>query len=135
MDNVHICKFPKRSNECCSLIAIEANKDIPFEVKRIFYIYGTDNSAIRGQHANRKSEFVLVSVCGSCKVKTDDGHGNQEYFNLDSPTEGLYIPKLVWKDMYDFSPDCVLVCFSSEKYDSNEYIRDFDTFISEMGGK
>lgn len=133
MDNACIWSFPKHGDERGALIAIEGNKDIPFDIKRIFYIYGTDNSAIRGQHANRKSELLLISVSGSCKVKTDDGHGNKEIFTLDKPNDGLYIPRMVWKDMYDFSSDCVLLCLSSENYDSNEYVRDFDKFINEMG--
>lgn len=128
-----ILKFAKHGDERGALVVVEGNKDIPFEIKRIFYIYGSDDSVVRGQHANRKSEFLLVCVAGSCKVKTDDGRGNQEIFTLDNPNEGLYIPKLVWKDMYEFSSDCVLLCLSSENYDSNEYIRDFDAFLSEMG--
>ena len=128
-----IIKFEKHGDERGALVVVEGKKDIPFDIKRIFYIYDSDSTVVRGKHANRKSEFILVSVSGSCKVKTDDGKGNTEEFILDNPNEGLYIPKLVWKDMYDFSSDCVLLCMSSENYDANEYIRDFDAFLDEMG--
>ena len=105
------------------LVAIEAFKDVPFEIKRVFYIYGTANDAIRGQHANRKSEFVLINLRGSCKVRVYNGHNEECIFDLDKPTMGLYIPKLVWKDMYDFSDDSILLVLSSEFYDKEEYIR------------
>lgn len=129
----HIIKFAKHGDVRGALVVVEGIKDIPFEIKRIFYIYDSDSTVVRGQHANRKSEFLLVCVSGSCKVKTDDGRGKQDIFTLNNPNEGLYIPKLVWKDMYEFSSDCVLLCLSSENYDANEYIRDFQVFLNEMG--
>ena len=120
--------FPQRGDERGWLVVAEGKKDVPFDIKRIFYIYGTDSTAVRGQHANRKSEFVLVNVAGSCKVKTRDGRGCDQIFALDRPNMGLYIPKMVWKDMYDFSPDSILLCIASEVYDPNEYIRDYSAF-------
>lgn len=114
------------------LVAIENEKDIPFEMKRIFYIYGTDNSAVRGCHANRKSEFVMVCVRGKCRVLTDDGRGNREIYNLDGPDKGIYIPGMYWKEMSDFSDDAVLLILSNEKYDPDEYINSYDVFLSEI---
>ena len=103
-------------------------KDIPFEIKRIFYIYGSDSTVIRGQHANKESEFVLINVSGTSKVKVKDGLGNEAVFSLNRPHTGVYIPKMVWKDMYDFSEDSVLLCLASEHYDAQEYIRDYCEF-------
>jgi len=131
MDKPYMLQFPQHG-ERGWLVVIEGVNDVPFDIKRIFYIYGSDESVIRGRHANRKSEFVLINVCGSCKVKTNDGRGNEDIFILDKPHAGIYIPKLVWKDMYDFSEDSILLCLASEYYDPEEYIRDMDEFLSEM---
>lgn len=132
MDKPYMLQFPQHGDERGWLVVIEGVNDVPFDIKRIFYIYGSDESVIRGRHANRKSEFVLINVCGSCKVKTNDGRGNEDIFILDKPHAGIYIPKLVWKDMYDFSEDSILLCLASEYYDPEEYIRDMDEFLSEM---
>lgn len=126
--------FPQRGDERGWLVVAESNKDVPFDIKRIFYIYGTQPEAVRGQHANRNSEFVLVNVAGSCKVLTRDGKGDDTVFELNKPNMGLYIPKMVWKDMYDFSSDSILLCISSEAYDPNEYIRSYEAFAEEVNG-
>ena len=126
--------FPQRGDERGWLVVAESNKDVPFDIKRIFYIYGTEPEAVRGQHANRNSEFVLVNVAGSCKVLTRDGKGDDTVFELNKPNMGLYIPKMVWKDMYDFSNDSILLCISSEVYDPNEYIRSYEAFAEEVNG-
>ena len=97
----------------------------------MFYIYGSDADVIRGRHANYNSEFVLINVAGTSKVKVDDGT-NQKVFDLDRPHIGIYLPKLVWKDMYDFSEDSVLLVLASEHYDNNEYIRDYDEYLKVM---
>ena len=107
---------------------MEGGIDVPFEVKRVFYIYGSDPDVIRGRHANRKSEFVLINVAGSSKVRVVDKSGNELIISLTHPHTGIYLPAMVWKDMYDFSPDSVLLVLSSEHYDPNEYIRDFAEF-------
>ena len=126
------CKFiafPQKGDERGHLVIIEGNQDIPFDIKRVFYIYGSDRDVIRGRHANYNSEFELINVSGTSKVKVDDGT-DQKIFNLDRPHVGIYLPKLVWKDMYDFSEDSVLLCLSSEHYDANEYIRDYDKYLT-----
>lgn len=128
----YIVQFSEHGDERGRLVVIEEISDVPFEIKRLFYIYGSDGNIVRGCHANRKSEFVLINVCGSCKVKTNDGLGNEKIFVLDKPNEGIYIPKMVWKDMYDFSTDSILLCIASEKYDNEEYIRDFEVYSQEM---
>lgn len=111
------------------LVVVEGEEDIPFDIKRIFYIYGSDANVVRGQHANKESEFVLINVAGTSKVRVDDGRGNEAVFSLNRPHTGIYLPKLVWKDMYDFSKDSVLLCLASEHYDASEYIRDYDEFV------
>lgn len=113
------------------LVVVEGFKDIPFEIKRMFYIYGTKKNIIRGQHANRKSEFVLINLAGNCKIKVDDGI-NKEILILDKPHEGIYLDRMVWKDMYDFSKDSILLVLSNQSYDSEEYVRDYIEFKKEM---
>ncbi len=122
-------EFPQHGDERGQLVIVEGMSDIPFEIKRIFYIYGSDPDVIRGQHANRKSEFLLINVAGTSKIRVRDGKGNEAVFSLNRPHTGIYLPKMVWKDMYDFSSDSVLLCLSSEHYEANEYIRDYDEFI------
>lgn len=128
MDDVKLLTFPQHGDSRGQMSVIEGERNIPFAIKRIFYIYGTDTSAIRGQHANRKSEFVMINVSGSSKVRVRDGHGQERIFTLDQPNIGLYLPRMTWKDMYDFSEDAVLLVLSSELYDADEYIRDYQVF-------
>lgn len=109
------------------LVVIEGNKNIPFEIKRIFYIYGSDKNVVRGQHANKESSFILINVSGSSKVRVTDGK-EEKIFVLDKQNVGMYIPKMIWKDMYDFSPDSVLLVLSDQYYDNKEYIRDFEEY-------
>lgn len=129
VDDAKIINFVVRGDERGSLIAVESMKDIPFDIKRIFYIFGSDKEVIRGKHANEKSEFILINVSGTSKVKVIDATGNKKIFLLDKPNKALYLPTLLWKEMYDFSPDSVLLVITNTLYDSNEYIRDYDSFI------
>jgi hypothetical protein len=120
-------RFSSLGDERGHLVVVEGEKDVPFEIKRIFYIYGSDSTVVRGKHANRKSEFVLINVAGSSKIKVTDGI-SEHIINLSKPMDGVYLPKMVWKEMYDFSPDSVLLVLSNMHYDSKEYIRDFDEY-------
>ena len=129
---VQMLEFPQFGDNRGHLVIVEGRQNIPFEIKRVFYIYGSDKDVIRGQHANRRSEFVLINVSGTSKVKVKDGKGNEAIFYLNRPHTGIFLPKMVWKEMYDFSEDSVLLCLSSEHYDSSEYIRKYDDFVKEI---
>ena len=122
-------EFSQKGDERGHLVIVEGEKDIPFAIKRIFYIYGSDKDVIRGQHANKQSEFVLINVAGTSKVKVKDGKGNESIFCLKRPYTGVYLPRMVWKEMYDFSEDSVLLCVASTAYDPSEYIRNYDEFV------
>lgn len=124
--------FNELGDERGSLVVIEGNSDIPFEIKRVFYIYGSDQDVIRGLHANRDSEFVLVNVSGSCNVIIKDGKGNEEIVKLDKPRKGVYLPKMIWKEMVNFSKDSVLLCLASTHYNGDEYIRSYEEFVKEI---
>lgn len=126
MKNVRFIEFSKCGDSRGQLSVIEGGKNIPFVIKRLFYMYGTDKEAVRGQHSNQKSEFIFICLSGSCTVLVKDGKGQEEIYCLNSPEKGLYLPKLIWKEMYNFSDDCVLLVLSNEYYDANEYIRNYE---------
>lgn len=132
-DQYKILEFGDLGDERGKLVVVEGAQDIPFDIQRVFYIYGSDSEVVRGQHANRNSEFVLINVSGSSKVRVDNGF-EEEIIELNRPRMGLYLPTMLWKDMYDFSEDSVLLVLANTHYDGHEYIRDYDEFIKEVGG-
>lgn len=123
-----IIQFSDLGDERGKLVVIEGAQAIPFEIKRVFYIYESDSTVVRGQHANKLSEFVLINVAGKSKVRITDGR-EEFVVELDKPMMGVYIPNMIWKDMYDFSKDSVLLVLASTHYDANEYIRSYDDYI------
>ena len=126
-----ILQFADLGDERGKLVVIEGWRAIPFEIKRVFYIYESDSTVVRGQHANRESEFVLINVAGKSKVRITDG--KEEYIvELNKPMMGVYLPKMIWKDMYDFSSDSVLLVLASTHYDGKEYIRNYDDYLKIM---
>ena len=131
-EQYRILEFDEFGDERGSLVIAEGGgQDIPFEIKRVFYMYGSDPTIVRGQHANRKTEFVLINVSGTSKVKVDNGV-EQAVIELNRPRMGLYLKTMLWKDMYDFSPDSVLLVLASEHYDGGEYIRDYEEYLKEI---
>ena len=110
------------------LVALESNRQIPFDVKRVFYIYGTQEGVPRGNHSHYKTKQFLVAVNGSCKVTLDNGK-EKEIFDLNRPNLGLFQDALIWGSMHDFSSDCVLMVLADEYYDASDYITSYDTFL------
>ena len=134
IDDCRIIKFKEMGDERGNLVVAEGNgNEIPFEIKRVFYIYGSDKKVIRGQHANIRTRFVLINVSGKSKVRVDNGH-ERTVFKLDQPKTGLYLGNMLWKEMFDFSEDSVLLVLCSEHYDENEYIRDYAQYIEMVNG-
>ena len=127
-----VLNFADLGDERGKLVVVEGEQHIPFAIQRVFYIYGSDSEVIRGQHANRESEFVLINVGGTSKVRIDNGH-SEAIIELNKPMMGLYIPTMVWKDMYDFSEDSILLVLASTHYNGKEYIRDYEEYKKEMG--
>ena len=127
-----VLNFADLGDERGKLVVVEGEQHIPFAIQRVFYIYGSDSEVVRGQHANRESEFVLINVGGTSKVRIDNGH-SEAIFELNKPMMGLYIPTMVWKDMYDFSEDSILLVLASTHYNGKEYIRDYEEYKKEMG--
>lgn len=121
-------KFKILGDHRGQLIALEENREIPFDLKRVFYIYGTQEGVSRGQHSHYETKQLLVCVSGSCKVSLDDGKEKKVYV-LDKPELGLFQDRLIWGEMFDFSPNCVLMVLANDLYDESDYIREYDTFL------
>jgi dTDP-4-dehydrorhamnose 3,5-epimerase-like enzyme len=131
-EQYRIINFNEFGDERGNLVVAEGSGlDVPFDIKRVFYMYGSDPGIVRGQHANRRTQFVLINVSGTSKVKVDNGT-QVDIIELNKPRMGLFIDTMVWKDMYDFSEDSVLLVLASEHYDDEEYIRDYDAFVEEV---
>lgn len=130
MPDVKKCQLTIHGDDRGSLIAVENGKNIPFEIRRVYYIFGTHADVARGFHAHRKLQQMLVATSGSVELRWeyDEQKGSTI---LNSPTEGLLIEGLVWREMHNFSPDCVLMVLASEYYDEADYIRDYDVFLQE----
>ncbi|QTP55374.1 WxcM-like domain-containing protein [Billgrantia sulfidoxydans] len=121
--------FPLLGDERGSLVALESNQTVPFDVRRVYYIFGTQTGVARGFHAHKALKQVAVCVIGKCRMVLDNGRVRESAW-LDSPTKGLYITEMLWREMHDFSPDCVLLLLASEHYNEADYIRDYNTFLN-----
>lgn len=128
MSLVQWINFPSLGDERGSLVALEGAKTVPFEIKRVYYIFGTQPGVARGFHAHRNLRQVAVCVKGKCRMVLDDGEKREEAW-LDSPNKGLVINEMVWREMHDFSSDCVLLVLASEHYDESDYIRLYSNFV------
>ena len=121
-------KFPILGDERGSLVALEAEDTVAFAIKRVYYIFATQENIARGFHAHKNLQQVAICVTGSCRMILDDGRTREEVW-LNSPVKGLLINSLVWHEMHDFSEDCVLLVLASEHYDEADYIRNYDKFL------
>jgi dTDP-4-dehydrorhamnose 3,5-epimerase-like enzyme len=121
--------FQILGDERGSLVAIEQGKIIPFEIKRIYYLYHTAEGVSRGFHAHRDLKQVAICVSGKCRMVLDNGTIREDVW-LDCPTKGLLIESMVWREMHDFSPDCVLLVIASQPYNESDYIRDYRDFLN-----
>lgn len=120
--------FQQHGDERGRLVALEEFKDIPFEIKRVYYLYETKEGVHRGFHAHKSLEQILICIHGSCDVLLDNGE-EKKVISLERPYEGLYVPNNMWREMYNFSSDAVLMVLASEYYNEEDYIRDYDKFL------
>ena len=130
MSLIKTISFKPLGDDRGSLVALEGNKSVPFDIKRVYYILDTKEGVSRGYHAHRNLKQVAVCVTGSCRFVLDDGF-HREKIILDGSTKGLVIEGLIWREMHDFTPDCVLMVLASEHYDESDYIRDYQAFVDE----
>lgn len=126
--------FQQHGDNRGQLVALEQFNDIPFEIKRVYYMYDTGEGVRRGFHAHKKLSQILICIHGSCKILLDNG-SEKKIIPLDKPYEGVYVSNDMWREMYDFSPDAVLIVLASEYYDESDYIRDYDEFLKYVGKK
>lgn len=124
--------FQQHGDDRGMLVALEEYKDIPFEIKRVYYMYDTKKNVHRGFHAHKSLEQILICIHGSCKVLLDNGT-EKKIVSLEKPYEGLYIANNMWREMYDFSEDAVLMVLASEYYKEKDYIRDYNEFLRMVG--
>lgn len=125
---IKMIDFQKHGDRRGMLVALEEMREIPFDIKRVYYMYDTVSGVRRGYHAHRSLEQILIAIHGSCKIHLDDGNDTAEVV-LDSPNRGLYLSNHVWREMYDFSEDAVLMVLASEYYDESDYIRNYQEFL------
>ena len=120
--------FQPHGDDRGQLVALEEFKDIPFRIKRVYYMYNTVAGVVRGNHAHKSLQQILICIHGSCKVRLDNGK-EKKVVPLEKPYEGLYVSNTLWREMFDFSPDAVLMVLASELYDESDYIRDYNEFL------
>lgn len=120
--------FQRHGDDRGQLVALEVEKEVPFEIKRVYYMYDTGMGVRRGFHAHKNLMQILICTHGTCKILLDNGT-EKEVVVLDKPYEGLYVSNDMWREMYDFSSDAVLMVLASELYDEADYIRDYEKFL------
>lgn len=126
-----LINFQKKGDDRGSLIALEKEHNVPFDIKRVYYIFDTTDGVRRGFHAHKNLKQLAICVKGSCKFLLDDGI-NQQTYGLSEPTKGLYIEGLIWREMFDFSSDCVLMVLADAYYDEADYIRSYQDFVTAL---
>lgn len=126
--------FQQHGDERGQLVALEEFNDIPFEIKRVYYMYDTKEGVRRGYHAHKSLEQILICIHGSCKILMDNGT-EKKIVSLEKPYEGLYISNDIWREMYDFSSDAVLMVLASDIYKEEDYIRDYEDFLKFVNAK
>lgn len=128
MSLINLITFPPLGDDRGHLVALEAGKTVPFEIKRVYYLFDTKEGIARGFHAHINLKQLVVCVKGSCRFLLDDG-SKKEQVTLNNATTGLFVEGLIWREMHDFSPDCVLLVLASEHYDETDYIRNYNEFL------
>ena len=125
--DIELISFITKGDHRGSLIALEDGINVPFDIKRCYYIYSTQQGVRRGFHAHKQLQQMVICVAGSCRFFLDDGQTTKELL-LDTPDKGLLLKGLIWREMYDFSDDCVLVVLADQIYDESDYIRNYHDF-------
>ena len=125
-----IIEFPEIGNSVLGYISIAEKKNLPFEVKRVYWTYFTPENVERGGHAHRNLKQVIIAVAGTIKITLVQGNGERSQYVLDRPDQGLYLPEMIWRTM-QYSHNAVQLCIASTEFDEKDYIRDYETFIKE----
>jgi len=126
--DIKLIQLQSHGDDRGSLVSLEEQKNIPFAIKRVYYMFNTKEKVRRGFHAHKKLKQLAIVLKGSCRFILDDGKEKIEIL-LDNPAQGLYIESFVWREMYDFSEDCVLVVLADAFYDEKDYVRNYEEFL------
>lgn len=126
-----ILQFKVYGDHLGSLISLENKKNLPFQIKRVYYIWGTQQNIVRGKHSHKNLEQVIICLSGSCDFILDNGI-TRETYHLDSPTFGLYIKSNIWREFTNFSPNCIVMVLASEYYNEADYIRNYNDFLNSI---
>lgn len=129
VDDCRIIDLRKIHDVRGNLTPIEGGEDVPFDIKRIYYLYDVPSGESRGAHAHKELKQLVIAANGSFSITIDDGH-NKRAFTLNRPYQGLLIVPGIWRDLDDFSSGAVLLCLASEHYDAKDYIRDYQVFLN-----
>ena len=130
MNLIEWIELPNLGDHRGSLMVAEANRNIPFNIQRLYYIFGAQPDVPRGFHAHKKLQQIAFCIQGSCKILMNNGKEKQEVL-IGQSNKGLFIPPMVWHEMHDFSEDCILLVLASDHYDESDYIRNYDQFLEE----
>jgi len=130
-DLYELLEFPIHGDHTGSLVALEKGNGFPFEIQRVYYVWGTAANVTRGHHAHKELQQVIVVTSGSCDFTLDNGREKQTV-HLDKPNVGLYIKGNIWRTFTNFSSDCVVMVLASLRYDEADYIRNYDAFLKEV---
>lgn len=122
-----LVELQTRNDARGSLVVIEAQREVPFEIRRLYYVFGSAPGVSRGHHAHRKLQQFAIAVAGAVTMLMDDGRRRWQV-QLTKPDKGLLIPPLIWHEMHSFSSDCVLLVLANDLYDERDYIRDHAEF-------
>ena len=133
-DLIKLIDFPLHGDDRGALIALESKKNIPFEIKRVYYIFNTQTGVSRGFHAHKKLQQMAICLKGSCRFIMDNGL-TKENVILDSPNQGIFIDAMEWHEMHDFSDDCILIVLASDIYNEVDYLRNYNDFLIEISKK
>lgn len=134
MTQPHLIEFRHILDHRGALTPIEAGKDVPFDIRRVYFIYDVSHGAVRAGHSHKELQQVLIAISGSFKVHLDDGRTRQTFL-LNRPNIGLYVPRMVWRDIDEFSGGAVCLSLASQHYEESDYYRDYDTFLRAVGSR
>jgi dTDP-4-dehydrorhamnose 3,5-epimerase-like enzyme len=129
---IELINFKSLGDGRGELFSIEGNQNIPFEIKRVYYMFGMQSDVPRGFHAHKELQQVAICIKGSCKLVMDDGTKKQQVL-IGKPNTGIVIDKLIWHEMHDFSEDCILMVIASDSYVESDYLRSYDDFLNFVG--